>query len=330
MRRLALIPFLLTAASLCTFGSVDPELLALVPPGSKLISGVDLDHARSSQLGQYMLGKMHTDDQGLADLIQQTGFDPRRDLQQILFVGAGPQGPGQEPSFAILARGNFDQSRIGASARKKGLAPQTFQGVELFVDKSQPKEPHAFAFLGGGIGVMGDLDTVKLMISSRGGRALDPAVQAEVSKTGADNDVWFVSSVFGSTVASHLNGVQLDGAQSNPGAKQALSQAQMLESVQEASGGIQLGDSVRLSFDAVTRSAKDATSLADVVRFFTSMVQMQRQKDPRADVAATAFDNMSLTTDGNALHLSISVPEKSLEQLVDGAPWHNAPHAHAQ
>jgi hypothetical protein len=323
MRRVAALPLLLAAASLVASASVDQGLLALVPAGSKFIAGVDVDRAKSSQLWQYVAGKAHSDNKEFTDFVQQTGFDPRRDLQQLVLAGSAPMaGPGHsDAKFAVFARGNFDQLRLDASAKQKGFVAQNVEGVELFVDKSQAKGGNAFAFLGNGIVVVGDPQSVKQIISNRAGGAstLDAAIQARVTKTAAENDIWFVSFVSGSEIATHFNPVPVDGAEKNQSANQGWPQAQALQSVQEASGGIQLGDMIRFTFDAVTRSAKDATSLADVVRFFASMVQMQRQKDPRAEMAAAAFDDMQLRTDGDAVHVSLAFPEKTLEKLADSA-----------
>jgi len=324
MHRLRLVPLLVAAATLPAFAAVDTSLLALVPPGSKIVSGIDFDRARSSQFGQYMTARINTSDQELEHFVNETGFDPRRDIQQMLFVSNGPAENGDSSKFAILARGNFDQDRIAAAARTKGLKAQPFQGVDIFVDKSQHDGPSAFAFLGDGVGVMGDSETVKQIVSNRAAAtALDPALQAAVTKAGTDNDAWFVSMMSGGFLAHHLN-AQINGDQPNHEGKTSMPQAQALQSVLQSSGGIQFGTTIRVSFDAITRSPQDASSLADVVRFFASMVQMERQKDPRAGIAASAFDNMNLATDGDAMHLSISLPEKSLEQLIDSMPSHHA------
>jgi hypothetical protein len=336
MRRIPFLFLLVSAASFPVFGSVDAGLLALVPPDAKVISGLDLEHARSSEFGQYMTGKANTTDHELDQFVHDTGFDPRHDLQQVLFAVAGPDTSGQTSSFAVLARGNFDQERIKTAAKAKGMAPQAFQGVVLFVDKSQNdksqnKGPSAFALLGDGVAVMGDTGTVKKIIANRGtASVLDPAMQAQVSKVGTDNDAWFVSFLSGEHLANHLSQAQASANGSNQPANPILPQAEALQSVLQASGGMHFGNTVEFSFDAITRSPKDATSLADVVRFFASMVQMSRQKDPRADIAASAFDNMNLTTDGDAMHFSISLPEKSLEQLIESAPTSVPVHPRAE
>lgn len=335
MRRISLLCLLVSAAGLSASAAVDAGLLALVPPDVKVFSGLDLERARSSEFGQYMTGKMNITDHDFDQFVRDSGFDPRRDLQQVLFAVTSQDASGQTSSFAVLARGNFDQERIKTAAKTKGMVPQSFQGVTLFVDKSQTdksqnKGPSAFAFLGDGVAVMGETGTVKKIIANRGtATVLEPAMQAQVSKVG-DNDAWFVSFLSGEHLANHLNQTQSNANGSNQPANPMLPQAQALQSILQASGGMRFGNTVDFSFDAVTRSPKDATSLADVVRFFASMLQMSRQKDPRAEIAASAFDNMNLTTDGDAMHFSISLPEKSLEQLMEGAPTSFAVHPHRE
>lgn len=327
MRRLAFLSVLISAACVSAFASVDTGLLALLPPETKLVFGVDLNRARSSDFGQYMAAKINTTDHDFAQFVSETGFDPRRDIDQLVFAASGSNTSGGESRFAILARGTFDQARIQSVALTKGLTSQTFEGVPLLVQKPQTKGSNAaFAFLGDGIAVMGDPETVKGIISNRATpSALDPAMQTQISKMGGEYDAWFVSFLSGERLAGHLN-YSPSGAN---GSATPIPQALALQSVLQASGGLRFGTTVDVSFDAVTRSPQDATSLSDVVRFFASMVQMQRSKDPRAAIAASAFDNMSLATDGDNMHFSISLPEKSLEQLVESAPAAPAhPHSH--
>lgn len=301
---------LLLAGSFSAPAAVDSGLIALVPPGAKMVGAIDFERARNSPFGQFMLSRMKTDDVHFEEFIAQTGFDPRRDLQAIVFASSGSTGDKAASKFAILARGSFNASQIKATALAKGAVVQSYQGVDLIVPKSDA-QPSGFAFLDGGVAVMGDLATLQQIIANRGvPSALDPQLQQQISSVGTANDAWFVSEMSGSFLADKLS----------QQTKQPMQRAQALQSVLGASGGILFGDPVQLSFDATTRSPKDATSLADVVRFGASMVQMQRQNDPRADVLASALDNMALTTDGNSLHLAFSVSEKNLEQLAEAAP----------
>lgn len=304
--RHVLSSLVMLVASVPAFASVDSGLLALAPSGAKMISGIDVNRARSSPFGQFVLSKMNADDKGFNEMIQETGFDPRRDVQDALIVSNGPTSNTSKPAFAVLVRGNFDQDRIKNTLLAKGATVQPYQGVSILLESSSQHQ-NAFAFLDVDIAAMGDLGSVQQMIGNRANpTSLDPALQQLVSATGASSDAWFASLGSGSFLANNFR--HQAGQQVSP---------QALQSILQSSGGVSFGDVVQLSFDAVTRSPQDATSLVDVVRFGASMMQMQRQQNSGADVFAKAIDNMTLNASGSNVHVGLSIPEASLEQIAE-------------
>lgn len=317
MRHVLAACLLVAGTSVSTFAAVDQSLLALVPPGTKMIASVDISQARNSQIGQYMLSRMNNEDRSFEELIQQTGFDPRRDLQSFVFASTEPRSDGAPSKFVVMVRGTFDQSRIRAMAKTKGALTESYRGVDLFIHQSR-RQLTAFAFLDSGVLAMGDVASVEQVLANRGNPIpLDAGLQQLVSSAGANNDAWFASAMPGTYLADHVR-----QEMNQPAAGQALN------SILQASGGIQFGDLVRLSFDAVARSAKDAQSVGDLIRFLSSMVQMSRQKGPNAESLASAMDGMDLQIDGNAVHVSVSVPEKTLEQLADQGASASHQHTH--
>ncbi len=300
------VAVLVMAGAVSALASVDSGLLALVPANSKIVAALDVTRARHSDFGQYLLTKMQADDVHFQEMINETGFDPRRDLQSILLANGGADngGAGASSPFAILARGNFDQNKIKALAMSKGHATIVpYGGVDIILEgKSHDR---AIGFLDVGVAVMAELDTLKQIIDSRAApTVLDADLKSKIQNIGGANDAWFVSLV---------GGPNSWGAQTGP------EQAQMkaLQGVVQASGGVKFGATIDTTVDAVTRSAQDAQSLSDVIRFVASMVQMQRQNDPQAAILANALDGMTVRNDGTAVHLTVSMPEKSLEQLAD-------------
>ena len=149
MRYIFSIFLLAFAASAPGFAAVDDGLLALVPPGSRVIASVDISQAKNSQFGQYMLGKISMDDHNFEELTQATGFDPRRDLQAFVFASPGPMSGSAQSRFAFIARGSFDRSRIRASAQAKGATIKSYQGVDLFIGGPND-QGNAFAFMDAG------------------------------------------------------------------------------------------------------------------------------------------------------------------------------------
>jgi hypothetical protein len=306
MRHFVFLPVLLLAGALSAVASVDSGLLSLLPAGARIVGSVDVTRARGSEFGQYLLAKAQSEDAHFQEMIDQTGFDPRRDLQNVIFETSG--APGKSSSFAILARGNFDASRIKTLAKAKGASLESYRGVEIIVHTKESDEQTALGFPEVGVAVMADMATLKQIIDNRASPALlDPELKSKISAIGKSNDAWFVSLVGGSFLADHA------GPNAPP-------QAKALQGVVQSSGGVRLGSMIETTFDALTRSPQDATSLSDVIRFMASMVQMQRQNDPRAGILATALDGMTLENSGTAVHFAVSMPEKSLEQLAEIGP----------
>src|ERR1700751_137189 len=104
---------LLSAALLAGFSGVlpaaDPQLLNLLMPDAKVIAGVNVDQAKSTQFGQYVLNQLQTHDAEMQKLIAQTGFDPRRDVREVLVA---TDGNTQGKVGLGLARGTFDVGKI--------------------------------------------------------------------------------------------------------------------------------------------------------------------------------------------------------------------------
>jgi hypothetical protein len=239
-------------------------------------------------------------------------------LQSILFATDGPGAAGKPSWFAILARGNFDISRIKAMAAGKGAAVVGYQGVDMIVHAKERGEQTAIGFPQVGVAVMADVATLKGIIDNLASpTVLDADLSGKINSIGSGNDAWYVSLVGGSFLANHA-GVNHAGV--NHAGKDADPQAKAFEGVLESSGGVKLGSLIETTLDAVTRSPQDAASLRDVIRFLASMVQMQRQSNPGAGILASALDGMTLENTGSSVHFAVSMPEKSLEQLAEAGP----------
>ena|SRR6185437_14080983 len=314
MRSFVLFAALATVGSASLFASVDRGLLAMVPADAKIVSSIDVTQARSSDFGQYLLSKTQNDNHDFADFVEQTGFDPRRDLQSLIFESAGPAVDRSQSRFAILARGTFDEDRIRTTAQAKGGTVETYEGIKLLIPPGNGHKT-AVAFPEAGVAIMADLASMHEILGSRANPiVLDSTLGQQIERVADNNDAWFVSLLGG---GKFLHGGFDQGAKQPAQAAQA---AQALQSVLQSSGGIRFGSTVDLTVDAVARSPQDATSLADVIRFLASTVQMQREKDPKAAILASALDNMNLTSSGDSVHLAISIPEKNMEQLAELGP----------
>src|SRR5215467_11736565 len=114
---------LFTATLFTAFSGVlsaaDPQLLNLVMPDAKVLAGVNVEQAKGTQFGQYVLNQLQTHDTEMQKLIAATGFDPRRDVREVLVASDGAP---QSKRGLALARGNFDIAKITATATAHGVS----------------------------------------------------------------------------------------------------------------------------------------------------------------------------------------------------------------
>src|SRR6266571_4122023 len=99
----------LVVPALCVLAGVaqaaDPQLLKLVMPDAKVVSGVDVDRVKATAFGQFLLTQFPAGDSGFKEFVAATGFDPLSDIHEILM--ASPADP-QAKSGLLLVRGRFD------------------------------------------------------------------------------------------------------------------------------------------------------------------------------------------------------------------------------
>src|ERR1700732_5303736 len=95
--------------------AADPQLLSLVMPDAKVLAGVNVEQARGTLFGQYVLNQIQSGDHDMQTVVALTDFDPTRDVRETLV--ASNRAPN---SGLALARGNFDVARLSAAANLKG------------------------------------------------------------------------------------------------------------------------------------------------------------------------------------------------------------------
>lgn len=281
--------------------AADSEMLGLVMPETKVLIGVHVDRAKVSPFGQYVLTRMQRTDGEFERFVAATGFDPRRDVKEILVASTGE--PGHQSSL-VLARGAFDASRLTAAARLKGHTTETYKGVEILVS---PGGNTAVAFLDSSLAAAGEPDKVRGAIDRRSSAsAIAPGVAAKVNQLSGQYDGWMVTLVPVSTFATRLNDPNMQGAL----------RGDLLRAIDEASGGVKFGQMVQISAQAVTRTEKDATALADVARFLATMVRLN-VPERQATVLGPVLEGLDVKTEGNTLHVNLAMPESDLERLLE-------------
>jgi hypothetical protein len=306
--RLALIPALVFY--IVPVWAADEAMLRLVPPGVSTIAGADFDRARSSPLGQTVLEVLNKENDDLEKFIAATGFDPRRDIREVIAAGdrIGPHsspGPGQNSHRQLfIARGVFDEARILGSASVFGGLVNSYQGFRLL---TPPREKAVeIAFLGNMV-VAGQPVEVRAAVDRHVAKAPPSEAAARALSLSQQYDAWAITGAVSQFVYQPPHSSQAGAA-----AKNALT------SIQSVTAGFRFGGYVDVTAEAVTRSEQDAAALIDLYRLAVMMLQSQTQSRRSEEAIAVdkLIESVSATADGKSARFSASVPSEMVEKWI--------------
>jgi hypothetical protein len=289
--------------------AADPTLLQMVMPDAQVVAGLQVDSAKSSLFGQYVLSHLSVNDTKLEQFASETGFDPRHDVSEIV-VASNWKSNTPDNRWIVAAHGAFNIPKITSTAQANGGVIAPYQGINLVthLSSSDAQMDTVIAFLDSSTALVGDLKSVKAAIDRKNSNTPDGAsIVAKAQSVSSGKDFWFVTLVPLSNFSASVPDSNVSGAM----------KGNLMAAINQTSGGIRFGDTVTISAEAVTRSDKDAQALVDVVKFFAGLVQLNRQKDPTAGQVATLLDTLQTSTSGNITTISIAIPEAQLEQLLN-------------
>jgi hypothetical protein len=318
MKKLNLIVFSLFLAATASAG-VTPALLNLVMPDATVVSGMNVAQSLTSPFGQYILSQMQFNDNEFLDFISSTGFDPRKDLLEI--VAATPSnGSSPTQTALILGRGVFNPAMIISTATAEGGVVTPYRGFNLIGPfKDQSTNPVALAFLDGATAAIGDTASVEAVIDRKIAGATYTGALAQTAVTvSASNSAWFATNTPLSDFMSTRQGGNLG----------PVAQSGLMQSITSASGGVQFGSTaITVSADAVTASPQNAQALVDVLKFFVSMIAGNANASPGATSIA---NSAQFSVNGSTAHISLLLPEAQVEQLLMPQASRKRQHSAAQ
>ncbi|MBK5294592.1 MAG: hypothetical protein JJE04_23290 [Acidobacteriia bacterium] len=298
-----LLALLFAAATVMPAAAADPSMWNLVMPDARIMIGMDVTRVVSSPLGQKFLSQLNLESGDFKKFMDSTGFDPRRDLREVLVASTG--GATHQGSLVIV-RGVFDEAKISALLSVSGQAAAgTHQGVKIL---SSGKDNGSVGFLSSSMLVGGTLDEVKAAIDrQQSGATLDASIASRIQSSASRYEAWLIST------ASPSSFTRIPGP--NPG---NMMRADLFQAVESFSGGLHLsGDIVDLDAEAVTRSEKDASALVDVFKF---LVQVVGSNQPPDSPMGKMFDSMKSSVEGRTAKLSFSAPSSEILKLFEAAP----------
>lgn len=292
--------------------AADPQLLNLVMPDVKVIAGVNVDQAKTTPFGQYVLSQITGQrQQNLQNLINVTGFDPTKDVSELLLatdtVGASAT-PGTNQGL-VLARGTFDPAKIAAAATAGGALTESYGGVTII---EGAKQLAGFAFLSvtspadATYVVAGDIANVKAAIDRQTSpSSLPAALVTKINTWSATEDAWVISTVPPSTLKPPSAAPNVPGLGANGGTA--------FQNIVDGAAGVKFGANVVVTIQAEADNAQDATTMSGVLQLLVSVAKMQAAQN--AQLAALA-NGLNVTNENTLVNVTITMPEDQLQQLL--------------
>jgi hypothetical protein len=300
----------LMAAGILPAGAADPQLVNLVMSGATVVAGVNVDQAKTSAFGQYLISQLPS--QELQQLATATGFNPTQDVDEVLAASGGPVAcnsltPCQQPGL-LLARGTFNAAQIAAAAAAKGgTTTVNYNGVAIL---EGPKQTHGVAFLSNNtIAVAGDIASVEAAIDrqSAATASLPAAVIAAINQWSGSEDAWVITTVPPNSLHSSKGMPTIPGVGQN-----GLNNS--LQNILSAAAGVKFGDAAAtVTAQPQADKAAAATAMANALQLLASMAQLQDKNN--AELQALV-QSLKVTADATALNITFSLPESDLQALL--------------
>jgi hypothetical protein len=280
--------------------AADPGLLNLVMPDASVLAGVNVDQAKTSPFGQFVLSQVQNSD--IQKLAAATGFDPTRDVHEVL-AATGPAG---SKTALALARGTFNPDQIAAAAALKGGTTTEKYGTFTIIEDQ--KQTHGVAFIGSTIAVAGDVASVKAALDRQKTPSNLPAgLGVQITQWSTTEDAWVISTVPPASLHPAA------GTPSIPGVGPGAAANTALQTIQAAAGGVKFGDTVVVTAQATSDNAQDAENLANTVKLLAAVAQMQAQNN--ADLQTLA-KSLQVSFTGSTVNISFSMPSTQLQGIL--------------
>jgi hypothetical protein len=296
--RLFLVPALLLSALPWTLSAaVDPGLLDLVPPDTKVLIGVQVEQALQSSFGQFVMTRFQQND-AMMQFIAATGFDFRHDMREILIAGDGNISGGRGSSVVFI-RGRFQPGKIMSLAALSGATSLNYSGIAILsAPGSGPA--NSGAFLDPDTLIFGPESVLKKAVDQHANSAhFSGALAKKAIDASGNYDMWVATTApLASMAPANVGGVP----------------AALFSSITEASAGVRFdSNGAAITSEAITGSAQDAQTIAGMAQLILTMAQSS--KSTEAQTGAALLKGARVSADGNTVRMTLSIPEQQLEQM---------------
>ncbi len=270
---------------------VDNVLERMVPPGATSLVGARMDRIKQTDFYGKLLAAQTLPQ--VDQFARDTGFDPRRDVRELLFVET-PRGS------VMLARGTFHLN----SAILKGGTKIRHGEYDIW-----GRSGGGFCILDSTLAVAGDVPAIEAALDEwksgghPGGHTDAQPLLARAAAVNPQAQFWGVSTGFAGFLADHP-----------PGASAGLDFSKIFKGLEETSFQADLSGGLRTEVHGTTATEKDAVNLRDAVR---GMVGLGRLQVPENQPELLrVWDGITADQQGRSIVIRADIAQDLFDKLI--------------
>lgn len=270
---------------------VDPALTTLLPADTAVLVGAKLDKLRDTPVYQKHFSQLPLP--RLDDFAKETGLDPRKDIQEVLFASNGKQ------SGVLMVRGKFAPGELEPKLEKQGSTRTRYKGYNLFGD-----ERNSVFFMNSSTAVAGSTPVVRSIIDNRdrAGAGIPAGLQPQVNALPAASQFWAVFS--GSAITLPF------ADDSNLG-----NLNQIVRSIDNGRFSADLRNGFDFQASGACNSDASAKQIHDTLR---GLIGIGRLSTPENQPELLrVYDGIHVTQQGRVVTIAANIPQDVVDKFVN-------------
>jgi hypothetical protein len=285
------ILFLFTAALAAAQPRVDNVLIRMIPPGATSLVGAHMDEIESTGFYRRLIEQRKLPE--VDRFAKETGFDPRRDVRELLFANTATGG-------VLLVRGAFP-----LHPQIKDAATIRYRGYNIHASRPDEANAAGFCILDKTLAAAGDLKSLEAALDewTSGKHTAAQPLLDRARSVDPHTQFWGVSLGFAGFLAENM-----------PRAANGIDFSKIFRGL----GDIWFQASFTSGFQALihgaTATEQDAANLRDTAK---GLIGFGRLSVPENHPEMLKlWDGITVEQDGRSVSIHADIPEDLVDRLV--------------
>jgi hypothetical protein len=269
---------------------VDNVLAQMVPPDSVMLTGMRMEQLASTPLFQKLVAQQKIPQ--MDQFAKESGFDPRRDVRDLLLASNGRQ-------TVLLARGTF-HLKVPDKAKKIN-----YHGFVILSNGSEQKTESGFCVLDSTLAAAGPLLALEAALDQykSGNRNNAAALLTRARSIAETYQFWVVTAGNGNLISENM-----------PGGSNGPDFGRIFRSLQNVLVEADLRNGLKGFAEGYCPSAQDAKSLSDAVRGMVGMARMNTPEN-QPDLLRV-WDGFKVEQSDRKVTLTVDVAQDLMDELL--------------